>query len=302
MEQIRRELYKLRNTDGWVLVHGLPGFGKTVLAAESLRSSTMLREVFPGGVFWLSLGRMTKDDELDSSLLLEKIRNFILRVDKLRNRPPNLEAATDYLQQVMNEQHPSSLLVLDDVWESEVAQAFSVRCRVLVTSRNADIASEVRTPVTYKVSLHVGLTNEEATELLSKWSRKPLDSLPKEADTIIQYCRGSPLALDVIGAMLNRPNTTLARWEAIAKRLKKEYDPATPTLRRKSLGHELIGRVYDSISISIEGFSPETRQLFDSLVVFDYDTVISAGVLATYWNMDEFGAEDIMNGETGNMY
>ena len=297
MEQVRRELYKLRNTDGWVLVHGLPGFGKTVLAAESLRSPAMLREVFPGGVFWLSLGRMMKEDEFDSSLLLEKIRNFILRVDKHRYKPPNLEAATDYLQKVMIEQHPSSLLVLDDVWESDTAQAFGVRCRVLVTSRNADITSEVRTPFTYRVSLLVGLTNEEAMELLSKWSHKPLDSLPKEADTIIQYCRGSPLALDVIGAMLSRRNTTLARWEAIAKRLKKEYDPATPTLRRKSLGHELIGRVYDSISISIEGFSTENKQLFESLVVFDYDTVISAEVLATYWNVDEFQAEDIMNGE-----
>ena len=82
----------------------------------------------------------------------------------------------------------------------------------------------------------------------------------------------------------------------------KEYDPATPTLRRKSFGHELIGRVYDSISISIEGFATETKQLFESLVVFDYDTVISARVLATYWSMDEFQAEDIMNGELEHMY
>ncbi len=47
-ERIRRELYKLKNTDGWVLVHGMAGFGKTVLAAEAVRDATLLRKVFPG--------------------------------------------------------------------------------------------------------------------------------------------------------------------------------------------------------------------------------------------------------------
>ena len=296
VQQIRRELYKLKDDDGWVLIHGLAGFGKTVLAAESLRSTTLLRDVFPGGVFWLSLGRMTKNEELDLSMLLEKIRNFILRMDKDNNRPPNIEAATDYLQMVMAEQHPRSLLVLDDVWESEVAQAFGVRCRVLVTSRNVDIASEVRTPCVNKVSVMQGLSDNEALVLLSKWSRKPLNALPKEAHEIVAYCKGSPLALDIIGAMLNRPNTSQARWEAIVKRLKKDYDPATPTLRRRSLGHELIGRVYDSIALSIEGLSTEMTQWFNSLVVFDYDTVIPARVLATYWDVDEFQAESNMEG------
>ena len=32
----------------WVVVYGLAGFGKTVLAAESVRDAAMLREVFPG--------------------------------------------------------------------------------------------------------------------------------------------------------------------------------------------------------------------------------------------------------------
>ena len=32
----------------WVIVHGIPGFGKTVLAAEAVRDATILKEVFPG--------------------------------------------------------------------------------------------------------------------------------------------------------------------------------------------------------------------------------------------------------------
>ena len=32
----------------WVVVHGMAGFGKTVLAAEAVRDATLLRQVFPG--------------------------------------------------------------------------------------------------------------------------------------------------------------------------------------------------------------------------------------------------------------
>ena len=31
-----------------MIVHGLAGFGKTVLAAESVRDAALLQEVFPG--------------------------------------------------------------------------------------------------------------------------------------------------------------------------------------------------------------------------------------------------------------
>ena len=53
----------------------------------------------------------------------------------------------------MTEQHPQSLLILDDVWEPETAQVFAVRCRTLVTSRNSDVASGIQTNNIYKVTV-----------------------------------------------------------------------------------------------------------------------------------------------------
>lgn len=35
------------------------------------------------------------------------------------------------------------LLILDDVWEVEVAEKFAVHCPTLVTSRNAKVANKV---------------------------------------------------------------------------------------------------------------------------------------------------------------
>ena len=138
--------------------------------------------MFIGGVYWLSVGRMTNSEgDIDNDALLEKIQNFILRLDKDKYRPVNLESATDYLQvekgysltlqlslslfflffllllllfqTVMAEQYPQSLLILDDVWEPETAQVFSIRCRTMITSRNADVANGIQTNNVFKVSI-----------------------------------------------------------------------------------------------------------------------------------------------------
>ena len=37
------------------------------------------------------------------------------------------------------------LLILDDVWEPEVAQYFAIHCPTLVTSRNSKVANKVFT-------------------------------------------------------------------------------------------------------------------------------------------------------------
>ena len=286
VEKAREELYKLKDSDGWVLIHGAGGFGKTTLAAESVRSAPLLQDVFPDGVFWLSLKKMTSGGEVDKSKLLEKLQNLILRVDNnSKNLPSNIEAATDHLKKVMQEQHPRSLLILDDIWESKVANVFSGHVRVLVTSRNADVANEVCTPFLYPVPIPEGLSDEEARLLLSKVTKTPPDSLPEEAKYIIQYCMGSPLALGIIAAKLS-PNT-LSKWKAIVRQLKS-----------KSQAHDVRKRMNASVGLSIEELSEESKERFHSLVVFANSAVISACVLCTFWGMDEVcDAELIMEGE-----
>ena len=58
--------------------------------------------------------------------------------------------------QVISEQHPQSLLILDDVWSPDVAEAFAVRCRTMATSRNAAVANGVMTPNVFPVSVSDG--------------------------------------------------------------------------------------------------------------------------------------------------
>ena len=58
--------------------------------------------MYIGGVNWVTVGQMTNSQgQLDNGKLLSKLHTVILRMDKNKTyRPPNVEAATDYLQQV----------------------------------------------------------------------------------------------------------------------------------------------------------------------------------------------------------
>lgn len=80
----------------------MAGSGKTVLAAEAIRNADLLRSTFPGGVHWLTVGQMNdQSGDLDNAKLLNKLQTIILRLDEGKNyRPPSVETATDYLQEV----------------------------------------------------------------------------------------------------------------------------------------------------------------------------------------------------------
>lgn len=164
IERICSKLRQLKGTDGWVVVHGMAGFGKTILAAEALRNASLLREIFPDGVHWLSVGQMvTKDGDIDKAKLLTRLQNLIVRLDDQTPRPPNLESATNTLRKILHDEFPRSLLVLDDIWSPEVALAFSVRCCTMVTSRNSSVASMVHTPKVLPVEIAEGFSLDQGT-------------------------------------------------------------------------------------------------------------------------------------------
>ena len=296
-EDIRSELYKLRDMDGWVVVHGMAGFGKTVLAAEAVRDAQLLRKVFPGGVNWLTVGQMLdRQGEVDTAKLLTKIQNLIARLDEKRYRPSNLEAATDYLQKVIAEQYPRSLLILDDVWSPEVAQAFAVRCRTMVTSRNSAVASNVQAPHIYSVSVSEGFTEEEGRNLLGQWLRTKPENLPSQAEIILKYCRGSPMSIALIGAIL-RKNNRVGKWKTIADRLERNHFSSIhlhATVNDWNYQHQTLK---SSIELSEESLPDHLKSHFEMFVVFDYDTLIPVDALETIWNADTLDTEEYMMGE-----
>ena len=137
--ELKNALYSLEKKDGWVLLHGMAGSGKTVIAAEVLEDSKLLQDCFPGGIFWISVG------VVDDSKLLMKMQNLSAWLDPDRTHPVprNLEEARDRIRILFAQEHPRSLLVLDDIWTIEATRHFDVRARTLVTSRNNFVTDNI---------------------------------------------------------------------------------------------------------------------------------------------------------------
>lgn len=292
---VRQLLCKLQTTDGWVVLFGIAGCGKSVLAAEALRDSNLMKEVFPGGVFWVDMGE-GMGANVDKAVLLMKMQNLILRLDESRYQPKNLEAAQSYLQTVISEQYPRCLLVLDNLWSPEVAKYFSVRCRVLVTTRNAAVAHSVQTPSKASLDVSSMFTEDQLLWLLTKWVNKssPME-LPSHADIIVQLSGGSPMIISIIGALL-RSNPTEARWQACTEKLQSRR--LSIQVRRPPAEWQYASRtLVDSIELSINSLDEESKKFFQHLVVLDYHIAISSEALAVLWDVDEMDAEDIMSRE-----
>ena len=262
------------------------GSGKTSLAAEALRDPHLLRQCFPNGVFWLTIGQLNDErGQVDQAKLLMKMNNLCARLDDDSTTPTasgNVEEAHDRLHDLFVDQHPRTLLVLDDVWSPVVARAFAVRARVLVTSRDRAVADQTRaTRAPTLVALDAHFTVAQAKSVLAGWTGRPVAELPPEADDIIAESGSSPLAVSMIGALLQK-NSQRRRWEYYLKNLRE---------RKLNRIKRAIEYDYDaldaSIGISVDALDDEQRERYLRLAVFEDDAVFTSQVLAVLWRCDD---------------
>ena len=271
VHKIRTALRSLQEKDGWVILHGMAGCGKTVLASEALRSSVLLDNCFPGGVHWIRIG------PVDQSKLLMRMQNLCARLDPDHSRQPprNTEEAKDRLRMLFAHQHPRSLLVLDDLWDSSDVKFFDIRCRIMVTTRDAAITNMVGGSKA-KVRISEGFTESESLQILAQWTGQPPVHLPGEAREIFHLTNGSPLAISMIGALLrSHPK----RWSYYVSQLKKKnvsklkpkFEYEYPTLT-------------EAIRMSINNLPDELRDIYEDFAVFHEESKVPAQVLCILWD------------------
>ena len=271
VHKIRTALRALKEKAGWVILHGMAGCGKTVLGSEALRAAVLLEECFPGGVHWIRIG------PVDQSKLLMRMQNLCARLDPDHSRQPprNTEEAKDRLRVLFAHHYPRSLLVLDDLWHSSDVKFFDIRCRIMVTTRDAGIANLVGGS---KAKVHVGegFTENESLQILAQWTNQAVVSLPKEARDIFHLTNGSPLAISMIGGLLrDHPK----RWQYYVSQLRKKnvsklkpkFEYEYPTLS-------------EAIRMSINNLNDELREVYDDFALFDEDSKVPAQVLCILWD------------------
>ncbi|XP_057597284.1 apoptotic protease-activating factor 1 isoform X2 [Hippopotamus amphibius kiboko] len=280
---IQQKLLKLSGEPGWVTIYGMAGCGKTVLAAEAVRDHSLLEVCFPGGVHWVSVGKQ------DKSGLLMKLQNLCTRLDQdesfSQRLPLNIEEAKDRLRILMLRKHPRSLLILDDVWDPWVLKAFDNQCQILLTTRDKSVTDSVMGPK-YVVSVESGLGKEKGLEILSLFVNMKKADLPEQAHVIIKECKGSPLVVSLIGALLRDfPN----RWEYYLRQLQNKQFKRI----RKSSSYDYEA-LDEAMSISVEMLREDIKDYYTDLSILQKDVKVPTKVLCILWDMETEEVEDIL--------
>ncbi|XP_074554681.1 apoptotic protease-activating factor 1 isoform X2 [Halichoeres trimaculatus] len=285
VNQVREKLYRLQKEAGWVTIFGMAGSGKSVLAAEAVRHHGLIGECFPGGIHWLSIGQLDKPD------LLAKIQSLCFRLEQSLDaqslhRPPNsLDEAKERLRFLMLRKYPRSLLILDDIWDSMVLKAFDIQCRILLTTRNRSLADSV-SGAKHQVEVESGLDENKGLEILALYTNTKPKGLPEEARSIVRECKGSPLVVSLIGALLKeKPN----RWVYYLRQLQQKQFKRI----RKSSSYD-YDALDQAMSASIEVLPEEHRELYRDLTVLEKDIKIPAQVLSILWELEPEEVEDIL--------
>ena len=240
-------------------LHGMGGMGKTELA-KAFCHDPQIRQAFPDGIAWLTLGQQPDVLALQNRLL----RHFNPRVLPA----DNVGEAQAALRSALHERQV--LIVVDDIWDLRHFQGFDVvgpRGRLLMTTRDAALLSQAGAQV-HELR---GLPLAAARQLLGRWSGTDAQALPSEADDVVRETGGLPLALKLAGAQA----TAGTRWQTLAEQLREG--------RLRFLDHP-YGSVYESLGRSVDALSAPDRERYLELAVFAEDEAAPFVTIARLWS------------------
>ncbi|XP_044955674.1 putative disease resistance protein RGA1 [Hordeum vulgare subsp. vulgare] len=219
---------------------GLGGIGKTTLA-QLVFSDAQFKDY--DHRVWVYVSQVFD---------MKKIGNSIIsQVEKGSQNLDTRQLINQHLKHLL--QDKKTLLVLDDLWETDSTQLnqlklmlnVSSKIRVLVTTRSIDIARKICTVEPVKLD---PLDNDMCWRIIKQnsgfESRADKEQIEPVGQTIAKKCGGLPLAAQALGFLLSGMN--LSDWEAICNSdiwdepffdstvlpsLKLSYNTLTPYLR-----------------------------------------------------------------------
>ncbi|MCP4428517.1 MAG: tetratricopeptide repeat protein, partial [Chloroflexi bacterium] len=228
---------------------GLPGVGKTALAAALAHDKRVLA-YFSDGVLWAGLGK--EGDAL--SALAGWAEALGGDVSQYAEVPARSQAVKNMIGQ------RRLLLVIDDAWESEAADALRCGgpgCVHLLTTRLKDVAQGFagRDQAAFVPELE----EDPAFALLQAYAPDACATNPEAAQALVQAVGGLPLALELLGGYLGatrRSATTRLSQKALAAMGDAQQ---RLTLACRRLG-DLQGRevtLQETIFLSLQGLEAE---------------------------------------------
>ena len=271
-EELRRAV--LAKSDAPVVVCGMGGAGKSVLAARLARTvldgtDLELTACCPEGVAWVLVGRERQviAAQLELARALGEERPD-LGVDWRSNRGRLQQLAADR----------RGLVVLDDVWTAEHYEPFRLnapRVRVVVTTRNQELASDLGA-----VLVPVGeLESGQSRRLLADAAGVVVDRLPEEAEELLSEVGHLALGVAMVGAMAAGRGSQVwtgllgrirqRRLDKVAHRFADNYEYAT---------------LLRAIEVAVDDLKPDDRQNWAELAVFAGQGEIPRSAMKALWS------------------
>ncbi len=178
----------------FMALYGLPGIGKTALAL-ALAADRQARAHFPDGILWATLGQHPK--------VLSQLANWGKLLGVVPSQVKDTKNREDWGQALRAAiDSRRFLLVIDDAWTIEDAQAFQVGgpgCSYLLTTSLPRVAF---TNDQQKAITVPGLKESDGLALLAHFVPQLVDEDPQGALALVHAVGGSPLALTLMGNSL----------------------------------------------------------------------------------------------------
>ncbi|MFN6480821.1 NB-ARC domain-containing protein [Nostoc sp. DedQUE07] len=265
-------------------IHGLGSVGKSTLAA-ALAHDVEIQSRFCDGILWATLGQQPN--------VLALLSGWVQALGDYSFKPTSVEATSMHLRTLLYDK--AVLLVVDDAWNTENAQAFNVggaRCQVLVTTREGHIADALAAN-TY--SLYI-MKPDQAMELLTKKLRREITSTERHsAENLAKGVGYLPLALELAAAEVacgTTWNELLADIQQEVARLTSFDRPETEEITDEASLKRLS--LTASLNLSVKRMPPEKQQHFSWLGVLPEDVNINKMMAATLWQMDKRDAAKML--------
>lgn len=249
-----------------VALNGLPGIGKTTLAA-ALAQDPSIQAHFADGVLWAGLG---PDPDLPG--LLSRWGTLLGIASAQAARLTSSEEWVKALRVIIGLRR--FLLVIDDAWQIEAALAFKMggpHCAYLLTTRFPQLALQFAPDGATAIG---ELSEEEGLTLLTQLAPEIMTTDPDNARLLVHSIGGLPLALTITGNYLRTQayNKQPRRIRAALARLQNAQERlllTSPLVERSTtLSSDISVSLQTIIAMSERQLSKQAQSALRSLSVF----------------------------------
>ncbi len=267
LQQVKQELAEAGGGTA-IALHGLPGVGKTTLAAL-LVADPQVQDCFPGGILWAGLGPAPNMQ----GVLAHWAR--LLGVSLTQGeRAMTQEELIQQLHLAIG--HRRMLLVIDDAWTEQEALALQVggdQCVHLLTTRLPQVAFAF---ATQQRLLIPELNVQTGVELLAHYVPALVTENPQAMEELVSAVGGLPLALTLLGHYLaaqaisgqpRRLQTALQRLHERQHRFQISM-PVASNERSPGLPSQTPLSLHTAIALSTQLLDAESSRVFCALCLF----------------------------------